>query len=97
MPNLYFWEPESQTHAILQAVLPWEACERVVSRKLATRIGDEFPTESPIETGRDSVVILYVRPEEANDHWFPGFYRIDSDVMEIREALVVSPGKPKKK
>jgi hypothetical protein len=96
MPNLYFWEPESQTHAILQAVLPWEVCERVVNRKLATRMGDEFPTESPNDPTRDSVVILYVRPEEANDNWFPGFYHIDLDVTEIREALVVPPRKHKK-
>jgi hypothetical protein len=97
MPNLYFWEPEKQNHGILQAVLPWEDCERGVNRKSATRIGDEFPTESPNGTSQAVVVILYVRPEEANEKWFPGFYRIDSDVAEIREALVVAPKKPQAK
>jgi hypothetical protein len=91
MPNLYFWEPESRSHGILQAVLPWDVCQRVVNRKLATHIGDEFPTGSPNGAGREALVILYVRPEEANDNWFPGFYRIDSNVMEIRKALLVPP------
>jgi hypothetical protein len=97
MPNLYFWEPEKQNHGILQAVLPWEDCDRVVARASAIRLGDEFPTESPDRASHAAVVILYVRPEEANEKWFPGFYRIDSDVTEIREALVAAPKMPETK
>jgi hypothetical protein len=28
-----------------------------------------------------------VRPEEANEKWLPGFYRLEADVTEIHEGL----------
>ena len=87
MPNLYFWEPENQSHGILHAVLPWEDCDRVVDRASAIRLGDEFPTESINGNSHATVAILYVRPEEANEEWLAGFYRLDADVTEIRERF----------
>jgi|ERR1700723_147871 hypothetical protein len=87
MPNLYFWEPENQTHGILHAVLPWDECDRVINRSLATRLGDEFPSRSSNGSSHGTLAILYVRSEEANDQWSAGFYRIDADVTEIRNGL----------
>ena len=94
MPNLYFWEPEKQNHGILQAVLPWEASDRVVDRALAIRLGDEFPIELLSGAGC-AVVILYVRPEEANEDWIAGFYRIDADLTGIHAAPRDPPKKPR--
>jgi hypothetical protein len=87
MPNLYFWEPENQTHGILHAVLPWDECNRVIDRALATRLGDEFPSRPNKWSAHPTLVILYVRSEEANQEWTSGFYRIDADVHEIRRGL----------
>jgi hypothetical protein len=87
MPNLYFWEPENQTHGILHAVLPWDECDRVINRALATRLGDEFPSRTNNGNTHGTLAILYVRSEEANEQWTAGFYRIDSDVTEIRNGL----------
>jgi hypothetical protein len=87
MPNLYFWEPENQTHGILHAVLPWDDCDRVINRSLATRLGDEFPTRPNNGSAHGTLAILYVRSEEANEQWSAGFYRIDADVTEIRKGL----------
>jgi hypothetical protein len=66
----------------------------VVDRALAIRLGDECPTESPSGAGR-AVVILYVHPEEANRDWIAGFYRIDTDLTGIHEALMDPPKKPR--
>lgn len=33
------------------------------------------------------IAILYVRPEEANEKWLAGVYRIDADVTDINQAL----------
>src|ERR1700722_604991 len=87
MPNLYFWEPESQNHGILHAVLAWDECDRVLGCASATRIGAEFPAGSMNVGGSARVAILYVHPDEANKTWLAGFYRIDADAAQIREAF----------
>jgi hypothetical protein len=87
MPNVYFWEPEIQNHGILHAVLSWGECDRVLGFASATRLGAEFPTGSINLCGSATVAILYVHPEEANEIWIAGFYRIDADVTIIREAI----------
>jgi hypothetical protein len=87
MPNFYFWEPETQSHGILHAVLPWEDCGRAVDCVSAIRLGEEFPAERINGNGQVTVAIPYVRPEEANEKWLPGFYRLDADVTEIHEGL----------
>jgi hypothetical protein len=97
MPYLYFWEPESQNHGILQAVLPWEDCDRVFDRASAIRLGDEFPKGPINRYGQATVVIFYVLPEEANEKWLAGFYHLDADVTEIREAFVDAPQKARNK
>lgn len=33
------------------------------------------------------IAILYLRPEEANEKWLAGVYRIDADVTDINQAL----------
>jgi hypothetical protein len=87
MPNLYFWEPENQSHGILHAVLAWDECDRVLGCASATNLGADFPT-GPVNVGSSATVaILYVRPDEANKVWVAGFYRVDTDVVKIHEAL----------
>jgi hypothetical protein len=87
MPNLYFWEPEKQNHGILHAVLAWDDCDRVLGCASTTRLGPEFPTESMNVGGAAMVAILYVHPDEANQVWVAGFYRIDTDATKIHDAL----------
>jgi hypothetical protein len=87
MPNLYFWEPEQQNHGILHAVLAWDECDRVLGCASATCLGAEFPTGSRNSDSPARIAILYVHPEEANQLWVAGFYRVDADAMKIHEAL----------
>lgn len=87
MPNLYFCEPENQSHRILRAVLSWEECDHVVDRASATRLGSEFPIASIDGSSQTMIAILYVRPEEANEKWLAGVYRIDADVTDMNQAL----------
>ena len=77
---------------MLRAVLSWEDCNRVVNYGSAMHLGDEFPSGTINGSGRSTVAILYVRPEEASEKWGAGFYRIDTDVMEIDEALQMVTG-----
>jgi hypothetical protein len=92
MPNLYFCESGNQSRGMLRAVLSWEDCDRVVNYGSAIHLGDEFPSGSISGSCRSTVAILYVRPEEATEKWGAGFYRIDTDVMEIDEALQMGTG-----
>ncbi len=92
MPNLYFCESENQSRGMLRAVLSWEDCNRVVNYGSAIHLGDEFPCGTINGSCRSTVAILYVRPEEASEKWGAGFYRIDTDVMEIDEALQMVTG-----
>jgi hypothetical protein len=92
MPNLYFCESENQSRGMLRAVLSWEDCNRVVNYGSAIHLGDEFPRGSINGSCRSTVAILYVRSEEASEKWGAGFYRIDTDVMEIDEALQMVTG-----
>jgi hypothetical protein len=87
MPKLYFWQPGNQSHGILQAVLPWKDCDRLVDRASALPVGDEFPTDSRNWNGQPTVAILHVHPEEANEKWIAGFYLLDMDIVEIHEGL----------
>jgi hypothetical protein len=94
MPNLYFCESENQSRGMLRAVLSWEDCNRVVNYGSAIHLGDEFPSGSINGSCRSTVAILYVRPEEAREKWGAGFYRIDTDVMEIDESLQMVTASP---
>ena len=87
MPNLYFWEPENQNHGILQAVLAWDECDRVLGSASAANLGAEFPTGSANVGSSATAPILYMRPDEANEVWVAGFYRVDADVTKIHKAL----------
>jgi hypothetical protein len=87
MPNLYFCESENQNHGMLRAVLPWDACNRMVKQESAIYLGDEFPSKSIEGACGSTVAILYVLPEEASEQWPAGFYRLDTDVLEIDTAL----------
>lgn len=84
MPNIYFWEPRHQSHGTLQAVLPWDHCERVIGPASATHLGAQFPTDSVNDSG--TLVILYVRPDEASDQWLSGF-RLNTDAATVHDAI----------
>jgi len=87
MPNIYFWQPDSQGHAILQAVLRWEDCDRMLDRATAIRLGDELPSGLANGSGHGAVVVLYVSPAEANIQWTAVFYRLRAGVAEIHESV----------
>jgi hypothetical protein len=94
MPNVYFCDSQNQSCGMLRAVLSWEDCNRVVNYGSAIHLGDEFPSGSINGSCRPTVAILFVRPEEASEKWGAGFYRIDTDVIEIDEALKMATASP---
>jgi len=87
MPDLYFLEPENHSHSTLRAVLSWEECDRLVDRTSAVRLGAEFPAGSINESNQSTIAILYVPPEEANEEWLTGVYRIEADVTDLNQTL----------
>ena len=72
---------------MLRAVLPWDECDRVMDLDSATYVGTQFPNGSIGPSRASEVAILCVLPEESNEDWCAGYYRFDTSVMEINEAL----------
>jgi hypothetical protein len=89
MPNLYFCQPHAKNQGMLRAVLSLNECEQVVSKHSVTFFGDSFPSLSDGATGTGDFAVLRFAAEETNGKWRPGFYRLDSDLVELNEALRV--------
>jgi hypothetical protein len=90
MPNLYFCQPHAKNQGMLRAVLSVKECERVVSQHPATYVGEDFPrlgNGNSQESANDFAVISF-RPEEITAAWRPGYYRVDSDLNKLNEALL---------
>lgn len=87
MPNLYFCQPHAKNQGMLRAVLSIEECDRVIAPKSVTYVGDQFP--APVNDATDSpdFAVLRVAPSEKNRSWRPGYYRSDSDLGDLNEAL----------
>ncbi|HMD08569.1 MAG TPA: hypothetical protein VKH63_13605 [Candidatus Acidoferrum sp.] len=72
---------------MLRAVLSINECERVVSKHPVTFFGDSFPSLSEGQTGAVDFAVLKFAAEETVGDWRPGFYRLDSDLVALNDAL----------
>jgi hypothetical protein len=59
----------------------------VVSKHPVTFFGDSFPSLSGSQTGAGDFAVLRFAAEETVGNWRPGFYRLDSDLVELNDAL----------
>ncbi|HZV86675.1 MAG TPA: hypothetical protein VFF95_03945 [Candidatus Binatus sp.] len=87
MPNLYFCQPHAKNQGMLRAVLSVKECERVVSKHPVTFFGEIFPSLSDGEVGAGDFAVLKFGAEETVGNWRPGFYKLDSDLVELNDAL----------
>ncbi len=88
MPNLYFCQPHAKNQGMLRAVLSVNECESVVRQHNVTYVGEQFP---PVVNGQGSAsdfAVISFRPDETTSDWRPGYYRLDSDLSKINEALL---------
>jgi hypothetical protein len=70
---------------MLRAVLSREDCKHVMQTNSATYVGEQFP--APGAETRDFAVLM-VGAEEADAHWRSGFYRLNTDLMELNAQLL---------
>ena len=87
MPNLYFCQPHAKNQGMLRAVLSLNECEKVVSAHPMTFFGENFPNLSDEQCGADDFAVLRFAAGETSGKWQAGFYRLDSDLVELNEAL----------
>lgn len=87
MPNLYFCQPHAKNQGMLRAVLSVNECEQVVSPHTTTFFGESFPSMSDVPAGAGDFAVLRFAVEETNGKWKPGFYRVDSDLVALNDAL----------
>ena len=73
---------------MLRAVLSREDCKYVADPKCTTYLGEQFPklTQNPADK-RDFAVLKFAA-EEADGEWRCGFYRVDTDLMELNAVLL---------
>lgn len=88
MPNLYFCQPHAKNQGMLRAVLSVNECKRVVSRHSITYVGEKFPTVIDEQDTKNDFAVLSFNPDEITAEWRTGYYRLDSDLSEINEALL---------
>jgi hypothetical protein len=88
MPNLYFCQPHAKNQGMLRAVLSVNECDYVVSQHPATYVGQEFPRLANSNEGADDFAVISFRPEEITASWRSGYYRLDSDLNKLNEALL---------
>lgn len=62
-------------------------CERVVSKHAITFFGENFPSLSDGQAGGGDFAVLRFAAEETSGKWQPGFYRLESDLGELNDAL----------
>lgn len=88
MPNLYFCQPHAKNQGMLRAVLSVNECERVVSQHPATYVGEQFPPVVDGQGATDDFAVISFRPDETTSAWRSGYYRLDSDLTQLNEALL---------
>lgn len=71
---------------MLRAVLSVQECERVVSPKQVTYVGEHFPPVAG--AAKNDFAVISFRPEETSPSWRPGYYRLDSDLSQINASLL---------
>jgi hypothetical protein len=87
MPNLYFCQPHAKNQGMLRAVLSLNECKRLVNGHSATYLGEQFPHFSDTNASGADFALLRVVEGETNPDWRPGFYKLESDLNDINEAL----------
>jgi hypothetical protein len=87
MPNLYFCQPHAKNQGMLRAVLSLKECEQVVRKHPVTFFGDSFPSLSEGPGAADDFAVLKFAADEIAENWRPGFYRLDSDLAQLNDAL----------
>jgi hypothetical protein len=87
MPNLYFCQPHAKNQGMLRAVLSVHECERVVGRQHATYLGEQFPKVFNGPESAEDFALLSFHPDETAAGWQAGYYRLDSDLTKLNEAL----------
>jgi len=88
MPNLYFCQPHAKNQGMLRAVLSINECERVVREHPATYIGEQFPALGNGNGSANDFAVISFGAEETTNAWRPGYYRLDSDLTKINEAIL---------
>jgi len=88
MPNLYFCQPHAKNQGMLRAVLSVNEVDRVVSKHPATYVGESFPAVANGPGSANDFAVLSVRPDEKTAAWRPGYYRLDSDLTQLNEAIL---------
>ena len=73
---------------MLRAVLSMTECESVVKQHPATYVGSEFPKLANEQVSAHDFAVLNFPPEETPAGWRPGYYRLDSDLTKLNEALL---------
>ena len=72
---------------MLRAVLSLPEFEQVVSRQPVTYFGEKFPTLKEGPAGDVDFAVIRFSSGETNGHWQPGYYRLDSDLNQLNDAL----------
>jgi hypothetical protein len=88
MPNLYFCQPHAKNQGMLRAVLSINECDRVVRQHPATYVGEQFPQLVNGHEATNDFAVLSFRPDETTTTWRPGYYRLDSDLTQLNEAIL---------
>ena len=88
MPNLYFCQPHTRNQGMLRAVLSSEDCQALTQPSSATYLGEQFPAFASNGHETRDFAVLKFSVEEAKGEWRPGFYRLDTDIMELNAALM---------
>jgi hypothetical protein len=73
---------------MLRAVLSVNECDRVVSKHPAIYVGESFPAVANGQGAAKDFAVLSIRPDETSEVWRPGYYRLDSDLTQLNEALL---------
>lgn len=73
---------------MLRAVLSVNECERVISQHPATYVGEQFPLLVNGQGTANDFAVISFRPEETTAVWRSGYYRLDSDLTQLNEALL---------
>ncbi len=88
MPNIYFCQPHAKNQGMLRAVLSINECERVISEHPATYVGEQFPSLGNGNSSANDFAVISFRAEEITNARRPGYYRLDSDLTKINEAIL---------
>jgi hypothetical protein len=89
MANLYFCQPHAQNQGMLRAVIPLKDCRHLIAPSKITYVGDQFPKVYQGALDSADFAVLGVKAEEADGDWRAGYYRFDTDLVELNAQLLV--------